>query len=355
LDCSGDINHQNRIIPMQSNDILEETHTFPESDGAPVRKLDYLGYSPCPIRNEMQRRAHAFFREREAESGRLEWYSPGGCGSANDPYETMWQSTDEADMPGVISDGGNSDFFRREMHERWIESGVYGPIDRSGLTMRAEYAAAGAEDPLGAMNMYGAFPSVMMVDLTRLGSRPMPKRWEDLGNPIYKGDISISGWEDEIPDPLLFNTWKTYGEKGLQAFAKNIKNFWAPAQMAKTAGSGSTEGTAIYVLSLFFALANPRDDKVRIVWPEEGAWFTSLSFQAKRRRRPVSRLAIDFLTSAEWAKFLDKAGVPAVFAYPGQKPLPGMLSWVGWDFIRNNDLDVLRPRLNGVFINARKG
>jgi ABC-type Fe3+ transport system substrate-binding protein len=339
---------------MQSDEILEEIPIFPESEGAPLRKLDFLGYAPCPIRNEMQRRAHAFFRAREAEFGKIEWYSPGGCGSANDPYESMWASTDEADMPGVVSDGGNSDFLRREMHERWIESGVYGAIDKSGFAMRPEYAAAGAVDPLGAMNMYGAFPSVMMVDLQRLGNRPMPTCWADLGNPVYKGDITISGWEDEIPDPLLFNTWKTYGEKGLQAFAKNVKNFWAPAQMAKTAGTGSTEGTAIYVLSLFFALGNPRDDKVRIVWPEEGAWFTPLSFQAKRSRRPVSRLPIDFFTSVEWAKFLDKAGVPACLAYPGQKPLPGKLAWAGWDFIRGNDLETLRPTLNRVFQNARK-
>jgi ABC-type Fe3+ transport system substrate-binding protein len=340
---------------MQSNDILEEIPTFPESEGSPIRKLDYLGYAPCPIRHEMQRRMNAFFKQHEAEFGKLEWFSPGGCGGANDPYDLIWKSSDADGMPDVISDGGSSDFFRKEGHERWIKSGVYGALDMSGFKIRQEYAEAGIVDPLGAMHIYGSFPSVIMVDKQRLGNRPMPKSWADLQNPIYMGDITISGWEDEVPDPLLFNMWKNYGESGLSGFAKNIKNFWAPALMAKTAGGGSTEGTAIYVLSLFYALGNPRDDKVQIVWPEEGAWFTPLTFLAKSKRRPASQLPIDFLTGVEWARYLDKAGAPAVLAYSGQKPLPGKLSWMGWDFIRNNDLDALRPVLNGIFQDARKG
>lgn len=343
------------MIHIQSDDILEESPIFPESEGSPLRKLDYLGYAPCPIRHEMQRRMHAFFRKNEAEFGKLEWFSPAGCGASNDPYDLIWKTENEADMPSVMSDGGSSDFFRKEGHERWIKSGVYGHIDLGGATMRKEFMDAGAIDPLGAMHMYAAFPSVIMVDLQKLGNRPMPKNWCDICNPIYKGDVTISGWEDEIPDVLLFNMWKNYGEDALSSLAKNIKNFWAPAQMAKTAGSGSTDGTAIYALNYFFAKGNPRDDKVKIVWPEDGAWFSPLTFLAKRDRRPVSGLPIDFLTGADWARFLDGAGVPAAYSYEGQKPLLGKLSWMGWDFIRNNDLDALRPKLNGIFMNARKG
>lgn len=343
------------MIHTQSDDTLNESPIFPECEGAPLRKLDYLGYAPCPVRHEMQRRMHTFFQRNEAEFGKLEWFSPSGCGAANDPYDLIWKTANADEMPSVISDGGSSDFFRKEGHERWIKSGVYGRLKLDGVSMRPEYIAAGAEDPMGALTMYAAFPSVFMVDMQKLGNRPVPKSWAELGDPIYKNDVTISGWEDEVPDPIIFNLWKNYGQKGIENFARNIKNFWAPAQMAKTAGSSSTEGTAIYVLSLFFALGNPRDDKVRIVWPEEGAWFSPLTVLAKPERKPVSRLPIDFLTSTDWAQFLDKVGAPSAFTYPGQKPLPGKLGWMGWDFIRGNDLDALRPKLNGIFLNARKG
>ncbi|HNX04882.1 MAG TPA: ABC transporter substrate-binding protein [Opitutales bacterium] len=337
----------------ESDTVLDEIPTFPESEGGATRKLDFLCYAPCPIRHELQRRLWSFFREQGA-AGKIEWFSPGGCGGVNDPYDTIWQTADADGMPGVLSDGGSSDYFKKEGHERWIASGVYGPLGRALPAVRAQFADAGIADPLDAIHIYGAFPSVFMVDLARLGDRPMPRSWSDLNNPIYKGDITISGWEDEVPDSIIFNMWKNLGEKALGDFARNVKNFWAPAQMVKAAGTSNPEGTPIYVLNHFFAKGCPRTDIVKLVWPEDGAWFNPLSVLAKRGRRPVSNLAIDYLFSDDWAKYLDGAGVPSVHVHPGQKPLPGKLSWIGWDFIRRNDIDLLRVELNRFFQNARK-
>jgi len=334
-------------------DVLEEDPSFPEYDGAPTRKLDYLGYAPCPFRHEMRRRMNVFFRKHQVEFGKVEWFSPSGCGEGNDPYDLIWKEGTAESMPDVISDGGHSDFFTREGHERWIASGVYGPIDKGDLKIRPELADAGIEDPLGAMHMYASFPSVIMVDKQKLGFRPMPKSWADLGNPIYKDDISMSGWDGDIPDVLLFNTWKNFGEKGLKALGRNVKNYWSPAQMAKAAGSFNPDGTAIYILNLFFAKGNHHEDKVEIVWPSEGAWFNPLTILAKRERSPASRLPIDFLLSEDWARFLANVGVPPVHEFPGQKPLPGKMSWMGWDFIRSHDLEDLRPKLNKIFHDAR--
>jgi len=334
-------------------DVLEENPTFPEYEGAPVRNLDYLGYAPCPFRHELQRRMNLHFRQNESSYGPIEWFSPSGCGESNDPYDLIWKEGSEESMPGVISDGGSSDFFRREGFERWIQSGVYGPIDKGDLTIRPELEEAGIEDPLEAMHMYATFPSVFLVDKQVLGERPLPRRWGDLADPIYKGDIITSGHHGDLPDVLLFNTWKHFGGEGLVALGRNVKDFWSPAQMAKTAGSRSPSGAAIYVLNLFFALGNHHKETVELVWPEEGAWFNPLMILAKRGRRPVSQLPIDFLLSAEWGNYLSSIGVPPVHVFPGQKPLPGKLSWMGWDFARDNDLDRLRPELNALFESER--
>jgi ABC-type Fe3+ transport system substrate-binding protein len=339
-------------------DIIDEDPSFPENEGLPARKLDYLGYAPCPIRAEMQRRMHAYFRAHEPEFGPIDWFSPAGCfhgGGGNDPYDTIWQDGHEGDMPGVISDGGSSDFLKKEGHDKWIATGVYGPVDKPDRPMRAEFAEAGIIDPLGAMHLYAAFPTVMLVDTEKLGDRPMPTGWSALVDPIYAGDVTLAGHGDgELSDNLLFNTWKHHGEEGLKAIAANVKQFWSPAQMVKAAGAGHADGTAIYTLNLFFALGRRRQDKVKLVWPEEGALFQPLMVLGKRNRRPVSQLAIDFLMSPEWGRYLDSVGFPAVYSYPGQQPLPGKLSWVGWDFLRGNDLEKLRPELNAVFKSALK-
>jgi ABC-type Fe3+ transport system substrate-binding protein len=334
-------------------DVLEETPSFPEYEGAPIRQLDYLGYAPCPFRHELQRQMHAHFSQHESTAGKVEWFSPSGCGEGNDPYDLIWKESDEAGMPGVISDGGSSDFFRQEGYKNWIETGVYGPIDKGGLQVRPEFAEAGIEDPMQAMHIYAAFPNVFLVDKQVLGERPVPRSWAELANPIYQDDITISGHHGDIPDVLLFNTWKHFGDEGLKAFGKNVRQFWSPAQMAKTAGSRSPSGTAIYVLNNFFAVSNRHKETVELVWPQEGAWFNPLMILAKRNRRPVSQLAVDYLLSEEWAQYLASIGLPPVHVFAGQKPLPGKLSWMGWDFARSHNLDTLRPELNAIFESER--
>ena len=339
---------------MESYDVLEEDPSFPEYEGKPIRKLDYLGYAPCPIRNEMKRRMYAFYRRHEKEFGKIEWFSPSGCGEKNDPYDTIWLDADADEMPAVISDGGSSDFFKSEGHRRWIASGVYGPLEKGNLEIRDEFKDAGIVDPLEAMHVYACFPSIMLIDYQKLGNRPAPTGWESLMDPIYRNDITISGWEDDIPDLLAFNYYKNFGVVGLKALAKNVRNFWSPAEMAKTAGSAHPEGTAIYVLNHFFARANRHKDKVKLLWPEEGSWFNPLMVLAKKERRPQSQLAVDFLLGAEWAEYLDTVGAPSVYKHPHQQPLPGKMDWLGWDFIRSNDLEALRPELNRAFFEARK-
>jgi hypothetical protein len=333
-------------------DLYDEYPSFSEDFGAKPRNLDYLGYAPCPFRKEMQRQMHPYFKRMEAEFGKLEWYSPSGCGGHDDPYDLIWKNGTEETMAGVMSDGGSSDYFKKEGYEKWIKSGIFGPIDKSHLTIRSEFKAAGIEDPLQAMHVYAAFPTLIMVDKEKLGDRPMPKAWKDLGDPIYKNDVIISGYRNDASDILLFNTWKNYGDEGLRAVARNIKDYWSPAQMAKTAGSGNPAGAALYSLNLFFARSHRFDDKVELVWPEEGVWFNPLMLLAKRNRRPVSQLPIDFILSRDWALFLDSIGVIPVHEYEGLKPLPGKVDWLGFDFYRNCDIDALRIELNKIFSEA---
>ncbi|WP_309400116.1 ABC transporter substrate-binding protein [Cerasicoccus maritimus] len=340
-----------------NTDFYDEDPSFPENENNVARKLDYLGYAPCPIRAEMQRRMHAYYKAQAPEFGAIDWFSPAGCfhgGRENDPYDTTWETGAEDDMPGVMSDGGSSDFFTELGHKRWIESGVYGAIEKPEIAIRPELAEADIIDPLGAMHLYATFPTVMLVDREKLGDKPMPKRWEDLSNPVYEGDITLAGHSDgKLADNTLFNTWKRYGDEGLIGLGRNVRQFWSPAKIVKAAGARHPEGTSIYCLNYFFASSRRRAEKVELVWPEEGAYFQPLMVLGKRGRRPVSQLAIDFLYGENWAKYLDSVGFPCVRTYAGQKPLPGKLAWTGWDFIRGHNLEELRTRLNEVFTNAR--
>ena len=132
------------------------------------------------------------------------------------------------------------------------------------------------------------------MDYQKLDDLPVPTGWASLMDPIYENNVTISGWEDDIPDLLSFNFYQHFGDAGLVVMEKNDRNFWSSAEMVRTAENSHPEGTAICVLNLFFAQSNRYKGKVSLLWTEEDTWFSSPMILAKQKSRPQSQLAIDF-------------------------------------------------------------
>ncbi len=329
-------------------DLLNDEPEFPESETGVRRQLDYLGFAPCPIRSEIRRRLHRHYEEARLRAGlEPKWYMSSGCGDTN-PYDEFWGFETEAELPALITEGGIADIFRPEFTQRWVVTGVFGPLPVPKL--RPEFAEAGMADPLGVYHIYGVFPHVILVDLKRLGSRPVPASWADLLNPVYRKDVIIGGWEDEISDVVLFNFHKEFGEEGLELLGRNVRDFWSAAEMARTAGSDSPKGAAIYVLPWFFAAGNPHKEQTQLVWPLDGVLAMPLFLLGKPKVNSAAKVALDFFTGRECAEFMASVHFPPSADFGKSTPaLPGKLKWLGWDYIRSHDLNELRVPLNAVF------
>lgn len=341
------------MTTTETLDLLNDEPVFPETENGRKRQLDYLGYAPCPIRTEIRRRLHRRFETERLRSGLdTKWFMSMGCGDA-DPYDEFWRTEDQAGLPALISEGGIADIFRPEFTRRWVETGVYGKLPAPAL--RPEFAEAGMRDPLGAYHIYGVFPHVILADLKRLGERPLPRTWADLLNPMYRRDLIIGGWEDDVSDVILFNFHKEFGEAGLEALGRNVKGFWSGAEMARTAGTESPKGVALYVVPWFFASGSPHKERIRIVWPEDGVLAMPLFLLGKPELNPAAQIAFDFFTSPECAEFMAKVHFPpSLDAGEATPALPGKLKWLGWDYLRNHDLEALREPLNAAFSKGYK-
>jgi ABC-type Fe3+ transport system substrate-binding protein len=335
----------------QEIDLLDEEPVFPETETGLRRKLDYLGFAPCPVRAEMRRRMHQLFRsKRPTGVGEPRWFVPSSCHDVN-VYDGLWQSTDESELPGVISEVGFGDFNRPEFIHRWLDSGVFERI--SDDDVRPEFREAGLVDAKGVHRVYGANVEIVLADVKRLGNRPLPKTWADILHPRFKGDIIISGEEGDIHESFLFGLHKDLGEAALTALGANVRTFMHPAEMAKTAGSENPKGAALYILPWFFARSAPHREATQVVWPEEGAYLSPLYLFRKRNARPEAKLAQDFLCGEPWAAHLAKIGLAP--ARIGSPTLPGKLRWLGWDYVRNHDLEAMKAPLNAAFVKGRRG
>ena len=312
----------------------------------PARELDLLLYAPCPVKLVMKAEM-----ERAVPGAAL--HVPMGCTSI-DPYDPLRDATDPDELPGVIASIGFGDFWKHSFAERFVDTGVFQAM-RPGR-VNPLYEAAGLLDPgtpanpEGAYTIYGVTPYIFMVDEKLLDGLPAPRTWADLLDPRYKGRVVMCGDGDDMADAVVLNIYKEFGASGVECLAAQSRCLMHSSTMAKVAGTPEAKGGAIFVMPAFFAYSTKQPAHIRTIWPEDGAAASPLYFLAKRTE--VARLTpvIDFLLggfaaipSAAWF------APQAVLDEPSPLPPEASLKWVGWDFIRNTDINALRDEMNGRF------
>jgi len=315
-----------------------------EEDRQRPGNLDLLFYAPCPVKLAVKERIDAIAAASEAAGDPLSIAIPMGCTSV-DPFDPLHRETDPDRLPGIIASIGFGDFFRQGFVSRFVDAGLF----EAALpeTVTPLHQAAGIPDPRGCYTVYGLTPYIFLVDTRALGDAPLPARWEDLMDPHYQGQINMCGDGDDMADAVLLSLLKEFGWEGVAAFAANTRGLMHSSRMALSGGPG--KAGAISILPYFFAETTRQPAHMRVVWPEDGAAASPLYFLVKQSARPRLDPLVRFFTegfgqvdSARW--FLPLGG-----------PLPdGLLEnakvkWIGWDYIRDNDITVLRDELNARF------
>jgi len=337
-----------------------DTPFFPEDDTGQARRLRFLGYFPCPIRGQIRTLLHQLVLDRytKADGGGtvVPWYVPGGCGG-KDAYEDLWKVTDPADLPEVILSIDFGDFWRPEFRQKFVDQGLFEPVGPAELS--PGFQLAGLAPNAWGYSPLAVFPTVLLVDKTKLGGRPVPTRWSDLLDPMWKDELTLGGGSDSVSTTVLLHFWKDHGDSGLTALAANVRALRHSAQMAKLSGSGHPDATAICVLPWFFADSCPHE-KTLIVVPKEGALVSPIYVLAQKNRGAEARVLLDTLFSPEVAAICREnwfpTAVPTGDTGPDRSVLDELrLNWLGWDFLLGQDLTALKTHVEAHFRSTWKG
>jgi len=335
------------------NDLMASIRRMGEEDEAPAlpeKPVDMLLYAPCPVKLVVKDSIDAIAASR-AEPVTV--HIPMGCTSV-DPYDPIYKQTDPEKLPGIIGSIGFGDFWRKSFVEHHVDAGVFEAALPGKLSPIHE--KAGLKDPRGAYTVYGATPYIFMVDTRRLGDKPLPRRWEDILHPRYKGEVVMCGDGDDMADAVVLNLYKDFGMDGLEALAASSKTLMHSSAMVKSAGSRDENAGTIYVIPAFFAYSTRQPEHIKVIWPEDGAAASPLYLLVKKSERErLADLAGFFaggfagIESAAWFAPMDGS-------VPSKLPPEASLKWVGWDFIEHNDVNGLRDKLNVLFRSmVRKG
>lgn len=327
-----------------------ETHT----PRATARGWDFLGSCPAPLRMRMRDDLADLLRETHRTRGeRLKGCMPMGQGGRT-PFERLRYIRDLEDFPKLLASADHGNAFNRAFHARHVETGAFVAPQPAGAA--AAFENAGLIDPRGWIGVYAVAPFVLLVDRARLGARKIPKNWADLADPVYRGDIALSGWRPEgAPQWRAFNQFflvavaRLLGDKVLREVLANLAGLAHSAQMPRLAGTANSVA-AIYVLPWALADMCPRRDRTEVLWPREGAlafplWMTAQAAHSER----VAPLA-DYFFSPKTARWLDHNRYPSLAPTGGATlPADARLAWPGWDFFRARATAAEIKRITALF------
>jgi len=311
------------------------------ADFQPAGQLHLLAYVACPIKQAFRDHFDALAVSHYRATGeRLSTHIPMGCRD-DDPYDDLADATDIHELPDIIASMGFGDFMTPAFFRRFVAKGCFatahpGPIHPA-------FASSGLLDPERWYTPYSVWAHVLLVDLAKLGSRPVPRRWSDLLDPCYANQIVSDGAHDQrfAPIPLL-HFYKEHGEAGLVQLAQNIRDSWHPAEMVKAAGSAEKKGAGIYIVPWSFARARQWPRHVRLIWPEEGAIASPLYAWVKAGARGAAEVVAQALVSKKLGNQCAQAGFPVLNPDVNNRlPTEASFCWLGWDYVRRHNVQEL--------------
>lgn len=300
-------------------------------------KLDFLGYIYCPAKEVFSNKIQKFLELEEENGNNIKAVVPmGACGK--DEYFNVNKIKDINKFPNIVTSSGFSEFFEEDFVDRFIDSGYF---ENSGYKnkLNQTYENCDLIDPRGHYNIFSSFPYVFMVDERKLNNRKVPLSWEEILDEKYEKSIAVGHTEDDINEIVLLYMHKNFGQKGVEALARNINTLMGNIEMAKFAAENQKSNNAIYIMPYFFAKATPKKDYLKVVWPKEGGFLCPLYMLIKKERKAHLNKLIDYLYSEDLGQELANKHFPHVNSNVNNKiPSDGKLQWLGWDYIYEKNI-----------------
>jgi ABC-type Fe3+ transport system substrate-binding protein len=220
--------------------------------------------------------------------------------------------------------------------------------------IRPTFRELRATDPNGRATLFAGTPYVMLVDRRILGPLPVPRRWSDLLEDHYRGEISSPGGARGISAVILLHYLLRHGESGVERFSRAVRNCSHGSRFAREAREGGTSSAVSIVPWIFARCAQGVD--LETVWPEEGAILSPMWISVREDASPQALDLADFVAGCGLGARVGGLGCPwAKDDVPEIMPSGAKLDWCGWDFLRERDVGAVFEQLVERSRKARHG
>lgn len=312
-------------------------------------KLDFYGSIIYPIKAALKEDIETITEKHYKETGELfKCYIRAG-GKSKEYAESLWKNPSIESFPNIFSTKEFNYHLGKEFRENLVDKGHFkGDFFES---VNKDFQGSGIVDPKGHYCVYSVIPIVFLIDKSILGELPVPKTNEDILNPIYKDNIIVCGKEkDVITSPIFLYFYKEFGEEGLEKLAHNVKGSTKSAELFNLVSGKSGDKASIYVMPWFFAKTCYKKN-FEVIWPEDGAMILPKYMLVKKKSIDKVKSLIDYNIGKDFGEICAKANMPSLNKeVENFLPNGAKLKWLGWDYIRENDVIEIEEKCERIFM-----
>ncbi|MCP4143968.1 MAG: ABC transporter substrate-binding protein [bacterium] len=326
--------------------MADDSQMFPSSGDIKV-----AGLLPCPVRLPLIEAFEQVRDDVEKKHDLKIGYRLAAASIGMDAVEKeMLRIKTQDDLPHLFLSAGFEAFFDHKNMARFKDKDVF--VDRSWENTNTDFTGIDLKDPDSHFSMISVVPAIFLVDKTQLQEgEEIPRTWKELLDPKFERRVAMPVGDFDLFNGILLTLYKHYGEDGIRGVARNLLKSMHPSQAAGRFAGRQEESPAITVIPYFFSKMAHMNPNVEIVWPDDGAIISPVFMLEQTDAPEGTKELADFFMSKETGAILSQRGLfPSL--NPGvENPLPENASWLwlGWDFIKENDLGVLIPKLLDIF------
>ncbi|WP_461204961.1 ABC transporter substrate-binding protein [Clostridium sp. DL1XJH146] len=314
------------------------------------------GILPCPVKLPLLEGFDAWMAEND-----LGFKVDYELKSASMGVDWLKESLEKSESADVLADifisAGFDLFFDKNLIGKYKEKNVFEDItDSEKYNKDFENDYISLKDPDKEYSMIGVVPAVFLINRDELGDRKMPTSWEDVLSPEFENRVSLPIGDFDLFNAILLNIYNKYGEDGVKRLGKSLFKSMHPSQMVKS-HIGKMDKPIVTIMPYFFTKMTKNGGPMAAVWPKDGAIISPIFMLTKKDKKDKIKPIVDFFASKGVGEILSHNG-----RFPSVHPeLDNMITaenkymWVGWDFIKNNDIGALIKHCEDMFNESVKG
>ena len=364
-----EIIEQNKNIGFAEIDLsLEKKDTQNSGYDDGKKNIRIEGVLPCPIRIpllEAFKEFHSkYIEENKDELEKQNYKISYDLRSANlgiDWIIKEAQTGKKENLPDILLSAGFELFFDKKLMGSFIENkDFHCSIEKMNKDFCNDYIDL--RDGKKNYAIIGVVPAVMIVNTELLRGRKMPETWADLLLPEFENSAAIPFSDLDLFNSVILNIYSRFGDEGIKKLGRACRTSLHPAQMVKGKASPVlknpksvvNEPPAVNISPYFFSKMIKEDSALKTVWPKDGAIAAPIFMLVKKENEALTKAFADFFLSEKTGRVFSESGF-----FPSTNPdvdnrlgEDKKFSWVGWDFIYQNDIGSLLEKIKTDFETA---